>query len=112
MINESDVDNVFRLVCTIIIINIQNALGKDSGWVTELVIYHTISISKYSHLAGGSYIKLPKQLDHPRKGLINIQNTDDKECFKWCLVRYLNAANYRPARITKADKDFAKTLDF
>ena len=30
-------------------------------------------------LAGSSYIKLPKELDHPRKGLIDIQNIDDKK---------------------------------
>ena len=52
------------------------------------------------------------QLDHPRKGLINIQNTNDNECFKWCLVRYLNPADHLPARITEADKDFEKTFDF
>ena len=39
--------------------------------------------------------------------MINIQNTDDNEWFKWCLVRYLN-----PARTAKADEDFAKRLDF
>ena len=55
---------------------------------------------------------MPKELDHTRKALINIQNTDDNECFKWCLVRYLNLANYHPTRITKADKDFAKRFDF
>ena len=53
-----------------------------------------------------------KELDHPRKGLINIQNIDDNECFKWCLVRYLNPADHHPEKITKADKDFAKKLDF
>ena len=30
----------------------------------------------------------------------------------WSIVRYLNPAAHHPARITKADKDFAKTLDF
>ena len=44
--------------------------------------------------------------------MINIQNIDDGECFKWCLVRYLPPENYHSARITKADKDFAKELDF
>ena len=43
--------------------------------------------------------------------MINIQNTDDNECFKWCLVRYLNPADRNPARITKANKDFAKKPD-
>ena len=38
-------------------------------------------ISKYNPLAGSSYIKLLKELDHPRKELINIQNIDGNECF-------------------------------
>ena len=42
--------------------------------------------------------------------MINIQSTN--ECFKWCLVRYLNPADRNPAKVTKADKDFAKGLDF
>ena len=44
--------------------------------------------------------------------MINIQNIDDNECFKWCLVRYLNPANHNLRKITKAGKDFAKMLDF
>ena len=55
---------------------------------------------------------MPKKLDHPRKGLINIQNTNDNECLKWSIVRYVNPADYHSARITNSDKDFAKKLDF
>ena len=58
------------------------------------------------------YMKFPKELDHSRKRLIHIQNTGDNKCFKWCLVRCLNPVVYNPGRITKADKDFAKRLDF
>ena len=58
----------------------QNYSGKDSGWISNLVINHAISISKYNPLAGHSYIKLPKELDHPRKDSINIQNIDVNEC--------------------------------
>ena len=36
-------------------------LGKGSG------IDHNINISKYCSSAGSSYIKLPKELDYPRK---------------------------------------------
>ena len=42
----------------------------------------------------------------------DIQNTDDKECFKWCLVKQLHPVDHNPKRVTKADKDFAKKLDF
>ena len=44
--------------------------------------------------------------------MINIQNTDDNEYFKPSIARYLNGADRNTARITKADKKFAKKLDF
>ena len=69
-------------------------------------------MSKYSPLAESNYIKLQAELDHPEKGLINIQNNNDNEYFKWCLVNYLNPKGRNQARITKDDKDFDKTLDF
>ena len=62
--------------------NIQKALGKGSGWSIDSFIDRDINILKYNSLAGRGYTKLPKELGHPRKGLINIQNIDDNECFK------------------------------
>ena len=44
--------------------------------------------------------------------MINIENIDDNECFKWCLVRYLQPADHNTRRILKADNDFARQLDF
>ena len=46
-------------------------------WSIDSVVDHTINISKYNPLAGSSYIKLPKELNYPRKGLINVQNIDE-----------------------------------
>ena len=73
IINESDVDNMFQSIYTTVITNIQKSLGKGSGSITDSVIDHSISISKYNPFAGSSFIKLPEGLDHPRKGLINIK---------------------------------------
>ena len=42
------------------------------------------------------------------KRLSNIQH-EDNECFRRCLIRYLNPVNKNPAN---ADKEFAKQLDF
>ena len=103
---------MFKLIYNTIKPKIQKSLRKTSGWIIDSAIDHTISVSKYSTLAGSNFIKLPKELDHSRKGLIVFQNTDDNECFKWCLVRYLNPADHNPRRITKTDKDFAKRLHF
>ena len=44
--------------------------------------------------------------------MVNIENIDDNECFKWCLVRYLQPADHNTRRILKADNDFARQLDF
>ena len=109
---EIDIHDMFQSIFTTIMENIRKSLGNGSGGIIDSIIDHTTSISKYNPLAGSSYIKLPKELDHPRKGLINIQNTNDNEHFKWCLARYLNSADHNPRKITKADKDFVKKLDF
>ena len=112
IINKSDIDEVFQSICTTVMTSIQNLLGKGSVWIIDSVIDHTISTSKYNPLAGSSDIKLPKELDHPRKVLINIQSIDDNECSKWSIFRYLNPADRDPATITKRDKYFAKKIDF
>ena len=80
IINESDID-LFQSIYATVISNIQKFLGKVQAyyWFSH---EHNISISKYSLLAESSYFKLPKELDHPRKGWINIQNIKDNECFK------------------------------
>ena len=99
---------LFKSIYSRIISNIQ----KGSGWIIDSVIDNTISISKFNPLAGSSYVKLSNELDHSRKGLINIQSIDDNECFKWSIVRYFNPVGHNPRRITKAVKEFAKKLDF
>ena len=112
VINEKGTDDVFKSIYITITSNIQKSLSRGSGWDVVSVIEHSINIWKYNPVAGSSYINLNKELDHPRKGLINIQNADDNEYFKWYLFRYLNPADYQPARITEVDEDFAKMLDF
>ena len=44
-INEGDIHDVFKSICTTIIINIQKSLGKCSGWIIDSVIDDTIIIS-------------------------------------------------------------------
>ena len=112
IINKNHIHHVFQSIYTTIISNIQKSSLKGSGWIIDSVNDHTFSILKYNPLAGNSYIKLPKELNHPKKRLNNVKNTDDNECFKWCLVRYLNPADHNPRRVTKADKDFVKRYDF
>ena len=56
-------------------------------------------------------MKLPKELQHHEKGLINLQNRDN-ECFGWCHIRHLNPKKKNPQRIKKCDKEFITQLDY
>ena len=67
IINEIDIEDLLKSVYT----------TKGLRWITDSVIDHTISISKYNPLAGSSYIKLPKEIEYPKKIFINLQNMND-----------------------------------
>ena len=48
IINESDIDNVFKSIYTTITPNISKSLGKVSGWIIDSAIEHNINISNYN----------------------------------------------------------------
>ena len=54
---------------------------------------------------------MPIELKHPKKGLINIKNNDQK-CFLWCHVGHINPLKEHPERIIKIDKKIACSLDY
>ena len=58
--------------------NLQRSLERRSSWIIDFVVDYTNNISKNKHLAGNSYIKLSKGLNHPRKRLINSHNIGNK----------------------------------
>ena len=49
---------------------------------------------------------MPDKLNHPMKGLIDIQN-DDNKCFAWCHVRHLNSVAKNPQ-----DREVFKKLNY
>ena len=72
--NESDINDVLNQSIVLLYQTRKSLCENISGLIINSVIDYDINISKYNPLAGISYIKLPKELDHPRKVLINIQN--------------------------------------
>ena len=93
-----------------ILYRIDNWVNEGSGWVVYRTNSEYVNISKYSPLSGSNHIELPDELNHPKKGLINIRNNDDK-CFLWCHVRHLNLVDNHSTRIIKEDRRIADTLD-
>ena len=94
-----------------ILYRIDNWINQGSGWIVESIEGFYLNVSSYSPLIGSTYIELPDELKNSRKGLINIQN-DDNKCFLWCHIRYLNLIDKNPQRITKKDKKLVSKLDY
>ena len=89
-------------------------INKGSGWIIESLESQYINISTYRPFqltVGSYYIDLPIELKHPRKGLKNIKNNDQK-CFLWGHVRHINPVKYHPGRIRNIDRDFANNLNY
>ena len=108
MINHKfSLENAFQEV----FYTIDNWINEGSGWIIELIKSQYINISTYRPLSGSSYVKLPTELRSPKKGLINIKDSDQK-CFLWCHVRHINPVKIHPKRITCNEKKFANGLDY
>ena len=104
---EESIDNGIERILELIAV----WLSEGSGWVFESVELHIINIVSYFPLRGTSYIKLPEELRHSMKTLVNPKNEDNR-CFLWCHNRYLNPLKVHPERITKADRETVKRLDY
>ena len=94
------INNKFRLEKSFqeILYMIDTWINNGSGWIIESIESQYINISIYRPLAGNSYIDLSIELNYPKKGLINIENNDQK-CFLWCHVRNINPSKEHPGRI-------------
>ena len=107
------INNKFKLEKSIqeILYKIDAWINNGSSWIFESFESQYINISNYSPLLGSSYVKLPTELDHPRKELINIRNKDQK-CFLWYHVRNINPKKDHAGKISKNDKRLASNLSY
>ena len=58
---------------------------------------------------GSSYLELPAKFRNSKKGLINIKNNKDNECFRGC---HLNPQKKDPQRIKKEEKRLIGELNY
>ena len=100
IINADDLAPFLDVNVEQIMEDIHKWISQGSAWIIKSIEGHYINIIQYEPLAGSSYIKLPTELQHHRKGLINLQNKDN-ECFRWCHIRHLNPQENFPQRIKK-----------
>ena len=85
-------------------------LSEGSGWnISNIDEYYNINTAVYEPTKGSSYIPLPTELKHSRKGLVNLKNED--ECFLWCHIRHLNPQEKNPQWIKKLNRKMVEELN-
>ena len=112
IINTEEINETLDTAKQDILNRIDIWTSEGSGWTIKSVDNHYLNVSIYVPLEGSSYVKLPKELNNSSKGLINIQNKDDNECFRWCHIRHLNPQEKDAQRIKKSDREMVNTLDY
>ncbi|CAB4012236.1 uncharacterized transposon-derived [Paramuricea clavata] len=112
VMNANEVEDAVRLSAERIIGKIESYQDRGSNWRVIFVERHEVDIVHFNPLVGSSFIELPDSLKSDRNGLINIENMDDNECFRWCHVRHLMSKAKRATKITRSDRKFAETLDY
>ena len=107
------INNKFKLEHAFqeILYRIDAWINKESGWIIESIESQYTNISTHRPLLKSSYLDFPIELKHPRKGLINMKNNDQK-CFLWCHIRPINPLKEHPERITKIDRKIACNLNY
>ena len=112
VMSVNEVEDAVRLSAERIIGKIESYQERGSNWRVIMVERHEVDVVHFNPLVGSSFIELPAPLKSDKNGLINIENMDDNECFRWCHVRHLKPKKQKANKITKPDRKFAETLDY
>ena len=85
----TDEEELYKKMIDRIEEKIQTLTAEISGWAFHSVNKLEMHTVTYKPLGGGSYIKLPKEIA-VKKAVVNMKNTEDDQCFLWCILRALN----------------------
>ena len=80
---------------------IENQAG--SNWVIGTIKNLFANTHTLKYLRGSSYLPTPDRMNHPKCGLINPRNTDQR-CFKYCMLYHQSPQLKHSDRITVLDK--------
>ncbi|CAB4036373.1 Hypothetical predicted protein [Paramuricea clavata] len=112
LLQGSNIEESLQEAIALVQQRIDGFIARGSGWSIAQLPSMNIVVNTYAPLEGSSYLDLPKSLQTPQLGLRNIFNKGDNECFRWSHVRFLRPMTRDPKRITKEDKEVAKSLNY
>ena len=108
----TDLDDVISRMREIVaerLSKMEEAIG--SGWVLVEIVDVKAHFASFTPLQGSSYVEPPDCITN-KKAVINMLNTTDNECFKWCITRALNPIGKDSGRITHRLCEQSKIFDW
>ena len=100
ILRKDTISEEYREMISEIFEKIANFNRQGSGWQFRQVIHVEIHLNKYEPISGSSYIPLPKHLQ-TKRAIINVQNKNDNQCFKWAITSAIYPVEKDTQRLTK-----------
>lgn len=99
--NIRNIEELLRTQINRLYQEVEEAGLEGSDWVVDHFTLINAYIMSDPIMRGSSYIDLPKVIKD-KKAVLNIQNKQDNECFKWCILAHLNPidAKKHPQRVS------------
>ncbi|CAG2256166.1 unnamed protein product [Mytilus edulis] len=79
--------------------SLEEYINRGSNWIIRKVVHLEARTVKYAPINGSSYMQLPSTIKHC-KGVINIQN-DDNKCFLWSVLAAIHPTDNNAHRVNK-----------
>ena len=100
-LDASDINNLIQRMLAYIKAQTENPKFPESGFTLDKIMHLYINVHRLVLTRGSSYIELPEWLKS-KKAVINPQNKDDEESFKWAVIGALHCEEikHHPERIS------------
>ena len=99
LLQVNEIDETINKAIPRILELLEKWTQRGSGWVLDRVELLWLDIARYQPLTGGSYIPLPREVEH-QKAVINVKSKDN-HCLRWALGSALFPIDKDPQRTTK-----------
>lgn len=87
-LNEFYENNIVQLIMN----RVDDIALRGSGFALRSINELIINMNKFDPIRSSSFIQLPPYLAN-KKAIINVQNYDDEECFKWAILSCIHHKN-------------------
>ena len=103
--NGSNIEELLERMFAHIKTQTENPKFPESGFTLDHIMHLYINFHKLALTRGSSYIQVPEWIAK-KKAVLNPQNRDDEECFKWAVIASLHheEIDSHPERITKLQR--------